>query len=314
MKSNITIGVVAAINWETPHFFLAGVTYVPQLENISINNPDLEILILNFESLGEDGMIESFNLRHNQFCKIHLSKLSFLHFLDFDSPLNRSETLKGKWYRVSCILDYLEKYNIKTINSIKAIRYCTEKQYLFELQAKGIPIIETLCVKSSSHIDELKKEFGNGNFVIKPKNGECALFVFELNKLNSVTYSMMREQADEFLIQPFREEVYLGEFSMLFFRDRFCHAVAKTPTQRSGLVPSALKIKAYEPGVDEIKFGTEIFAAFPHDLDIFRVDYIKVNNKFCLMEVEAADPFHYAAPNSREYAKKIGDFYRSLCE
>lgn len=312
MSANKTIGVIAPINWNNPVNLPDGMNYVQFLEKISLYNSDLILFILNFESIEDNGNIQFYDLKKGTIGATNIESFSLIHFLDFESSINLKDTLKQKWSRITTQLSQFETKNILTINSVKAIKYCFEKKYLLDLKCKNIPIINTDTIESSTHFEEIRKRYLNGRFIIKPINGESGSYIFDLNKLSKQNYDLISKQSDILLIQPFQDEIRNGEFSMLFFQEEFCHAVVKTPANIGRLFPPKFIIRSYNPSNEEIEFGKLIYSYFPVKLDIFRVDFIKVINGIRLMEVESVDPFHYVIIDLKEYAEKLGAFYRMI--
>jgi len=311
-KNNI--GLIAPINWYDPYKLLDGVNYIQIAENIALQNPNFKFYILNFDNLDENGTIQYYDFENDKLGVLDIDTFSLIHFFDFESTFDRNETLKQKWTRITNKLDIFVTKKIKSINSVKAIKYCINKSYLFELATKNIQVIQTNIIDSDTQLSEVKSRYTNGRFVIKPLNGESGCFIYELNLITETDYEILSKQSDALLIQPYQEEVSNGEFSMLFFRDSFVHAVIKTPVNPEVLLPPKFNINPYIATREEIEFGKRIYNIFPQKLDIFRVDFIKTTDGIKLMEVESVDPFHYVIKNSEEYSIKLGAFYKMLIQ
>jgi len=312
MKGIKEIGVIAPINWNNAGNLIDGLNYTQYLQNIALFNLDLKLSILNFDSLKENGTIQFYDFQNDKFGTTNIDSFSVIHFLDFESNIKINETLKQKWDRIIKKLIQIENRNILTLNSVKAIRYCVEKNYLIEYKNINSSFIQTDIVLADTQFAEVKNKYKNGRFIIKPSNGECGNYIYELSKLSSQDYANITKQSKVLLVQPFREEICNGEFSLLFFRENFCHGVVKTPVDLRKLFPPKVNIKHYIPSIEEIEAGKIIYHTFPVKLDIFRVDFIKTNNGIRIMEIESVDPFHYVITNLQKYAQKMGEFYRML--
>ncbi|NVO03151.1 MAG: hypothetical protein HXX09_10680 [Bacteroidetes bacterium] len=306
------IGIVAPINWTNPGIPIDGVDYMKQIKNIASFNDDLNFFILNFESIKEDGDVIFYDINKNEIGNGKIEDFCLIHFLDFEPSNNISESLVQKWHRINSKLKQFEEKKILTINSVKLINYCFEKKYLTEIKDDEVNFIQTRILKSGTNFEKIKQEYRNGSFIIKPLNGESGNYVFEIESISIENYLKMCDQSENLIIQPFRKEVQNGEYSMLFFREKYCHAIVRTPVNIKKLLPPKFNITKYIPSTKEIEVGNKIFSLFPEKLDIFRVDFIKAKKEILIMEVESVDPFHYVIENFREYSEKIGAFYKMI--
>lgn len=311
MNSTISIGVVAPISWDKPGKICSGNDYIQHLENLSFHNPDLFFYILKLDTL-ENNSVQYYDIKMSRIGLTSIKSFSIIHFLDFEQYDTHYETLKEKWGRILALINNPEFQNTLTINSIRAINYCHEKKYLIEFKNINVQFIQTDIIESCTHLESLQNKYQDGQFIIKPMNGECGSHVYELSKIDPIDYEILSEQDEFFLVQPFHKEITQGEFSMLFFRDEFCHGIVKTPKDKGNLLPPKFDIKPYHPSNDEINVGKIIYSSFPVKLDIFRVDFIKTESGLKLMEIESVDPFHYVIADFKDYAHKLGGYFRML--
>lgn len=311
MNSTISIGVVAPISWDNPGKICSGNDYIQHLENLSFHNPDLSFYILKLDTL-ENNSVQYYDINMSRIGLTSIKSFAIIHFLDFEQYDTHYETLKEKWGRILALINNADFQDTLTINSIKAINYCHEKKYLIEFRNIDVQFIQTDIIESCTHLESLHNQYEDGQYIIKPMNGECGSNVCELRKMGLMDFDFMSEQSDFLLIQPFHVEITQGEFSMLFFRDEFCHGIVKTPKDKRNLLPAKFDINPYYPSNDEINVGKIIYSSFPVKLDIFRVDFIKTDNGLKVMEIESVDPFHYVIADFKEYALKLGGYYRML--
>jgi hypothetical protein len=308
----IEIGVIAPINWKNADVLVDGINYIQYLQNIALFNPDIKLSVLNIDSIKENGTIQFYDFKKDEFGITNIDSFSAIHFFDFESSIVINETLDQKWDRIINKLTLIENRNILTLNSVKAIKYCVEKKYLLEYENLNSPFIQTDVVFADVQFEDLKNKYKNGRYIVKPSNGECGNYIYELGKLSNKDHGIITKQSKLLLVQPFQEEIYNGEFSLLFFRENFCHGVVKTPVNTEIRFPPKVNIKPYLPSIEEIEVGKTIFRTFPVKLDIFRLDFIKTSNGIKIMEIESVDPFHYVITNMQKYAQNLGEFYKMV--
>ena len=307
------IAVAAPINHEHPDQFFEG-DYFSKVAAIALENKDLSFSIVDVYSLTDKGLLTSTDPMTQQSRTVDIREFDLMHFLELERYLDRDITFRDKWQQVYTMLDTLEKFSLKCINSTDAIRYCSDKTYLLDLQSAGISIIGTELIEASSSLPDLQKKYGTHPTVIKPIRGECGRFVFLLQQVGQRGYQQLTRQDDVFLLQPFREEIRQGEISLLFFDDQLSHAfhrVSSLPSfkKEEPRFPGKSFVHAYTPSAPELEFGLQVYRAFKQPLNIYRVDFLSSSSGYELMEVESVDPYHYPQLNP-SYAATIGNFYR----
>jgi hypothetical protein len=95
------------------------------------------------------------------------------------------------------------------------------------------------------------------------------------------------------LIQPFaREIVDEGEWSLLFFAGRFSHCVLKTATQGEFRIQQQFggSARAVDPPPSLLAAAERIVAALPVAPAYARIDGLRRQGEFVLMEVEVIEP------------------------
>lgn len=200
----------------------------------------------------------------------------------------------------SAWLEKIAQLGIKTINPIAAIRRNQHKFYLQQLQELGIDIIPTVFIAKNSGL-ELSILIPDHwqRVIIKPavSGGAYLTRLFDRSEIASVAaeYASIGVERD-LLIQPFMPEIQeLGELSLLFFGDKFSHAVLKRPSVGEFRVQSQFggNYRAIAVSEELIETAQKIIAAFGGELVYARVDGIISNGKFLLMELELIEPDLY---------------------
>ena len=211
------------------------------------------------------------------------------------------------------VLNDINISNASLYNPIDIVEWNINKQYLKDLEEKKIPIVPSHWFKSFNFKEILKSfsNFDSKKLIIKPCISANADFTYVIeqhsvtNILNNLEDSFKNK---EFVIQPFIENVIKeGEYSLIFFGDILSHVLLKTPKigdfrvqeEHGGVLKSILK-----PEKGLIKFGFNVIKNLPKKCLYSRVDIIRDNNGFLLMEVELIEPSLFFNMNS----KSAGNF------
>ena len=134
---------------------------------------------------------------------------------------------------------WLERVTAATAmrNQARLVRWNAHKSYLRELQWCGVPVVPTEWVQRGEprSLAEICAERGWGDAVLKPARGAAAHQVTHVRRDNvslaagdaALTELLQRHDA---LVQPYLGSVAgYGERGLIFFEDRYSHAVAKKP-------------------------------------------------------------------------------------
>lgn len=198
----------------------------------------------------------------------------------------------------------MEASGVPTWNPPALVRWNAHKRYLFELEARGVPLPPTVRVPpgGADGVDLEGLLAKHGELVLKP-----AVDVGALNALR-VRPGMVEEarahlaritRDGEAFVQPFlRRVAEEGELSMLFFDGRFSHAVRKRPAPGDYRVQAAWGGRSgpAEPTPEERDVARRVLDALPHPTLHVRVDVVTSNEGApVLMEVEAIEPFFFLA-------------------
>ncbi len=130
-------------------------------------------------------------------------------------------------------LEEIHSLGIKVLNSVELIKWNSNKKYLEEIKAQGLPVISSVyLLKGSNFKKELFDTFHTAKLVVKPCISAGAQHTFLLHKEDSQDYIPQINQLlelEDFIVQPFIEEIKDGEWSFLFFNGKYSHCVLKTP-------------------------------------------------------------------------------------
>jgi glutathione synthase/RimK-type ligase-like ATP-grasp enzyme len=182
----------------------------------------------------------------------------------------------------------------KLLNPIDLVKWNLDKNYLLELQDKGITTIPTFNVTS---IDNLKSQLETllyERFVLKPfvSAGAYKTFAFSKNQIPDEIQAL-DFGAEAFMLQPFLEEIQTrGEASLIYINSVFSHAIIKTPAPNDFRVQEDFggKVELYFPTENELLLSQQVMDNLPHESIYARVDISWFNQLPSLMEVELVEP------------------------
>tara|TARA_B100000579_G_C22771522_1_gene824206 strand:- start:583 stop:1425 length:843 start_codon:yes stop_codon:yes gene_type:complete len=218
------------------------------------------------------------------------------------------------------VLSEIDTSSAFLYNSIDIVKWNINKQYLNDLEEKKIEIVPSMFYMNfnSKEIYELFSSFNSKKLIIKPCISANADFTYILdqNSFNDIIDTLkVFFKKREFIIQPFIENIkFEGEYSLIFFGNKLSHALLKTPKngdfrvqeEHGGILKSIIN-----PEIDLIKFGERVIKNLPEPCLYCRVDIVKHNNKFLLMEVELIEPslyFNMDSKSSSRFAKVFNNW------
>ncbi|MET0934041.1 MAG: hypothetical protein ABWX56_10025 [Mycetocola sp.] len=194
------------------------------------------------------------------------------------------------------VLDTIESSSCRLFNARDAVRWNSDKSYLFDLEAWGVPIVPTVTASGF-----LGDPVGRGwsTVVVKPTVGTGASDVSRVTR-NRIGETLERLYADglldEYLIQPMVNSVVdEGEWSFIVIAGRFSHALLKKPAagdyRTQGIYGGT--VLSVVPPADDIRQADDILAAVPYDLLYARLDLVRVDGQLAVMELELIEPILY---------------------
>ena len=197
-------------------------------------------------------------------------------------------------------LDGLERDGARVMNDVRTLRWNSEKTYLADLAARGVPIIPTrwLGRGSSASLGELRADTGWSELVVKPTvsggahrtwRGTPAAEAADETRLAA----MLGEGA--VMVQPLLDEIEReGEWSLLFFDGRYSHAVLKRPRPGDFRVQREHggTLEPAEPSLAAVEAAERALRGIPNDERPLyaRVDGCVVDGELLLMELEVLEP------------------------
>ncbi|MFI5908801.1 RimK family alpha-L-glutamate ligase [Dactylosporangium sp. NPDC051541] len=203
-------------------------------------------------------------------------------------------------------------------NPAAVIEWNTDKRYLRELAAAGIPIVPTTWVEPG---DAFVPE-GTGEIVVKPaiSAGSIDTGRYDLATQAQLVAKEVRRLQDAgrlVMIQPYLEAVdTAGETALLFFAGEFSHAIRKGailtgPYVEGDLLYQNENISPRTPSAAEQALAARVLEALPvpaADLLYTRIDLLPSPDGPVVIEVELAEPslfFGYAPGSADRFAAAV---------
>jgi glutathione synthase/RimK-type ligase-like ATP-grasp enzyme len=204
----------------------------------------------------------------------------------------------------------------KVLNSSRILRWNSHKKYLKELSSFGVPTVPTVWVTKNQQCADLIDSIEWPIVVVKPAVSIGAIGALKGHSQNNLVKQHLEEEVKkgDVMIQPFLESVAdFGELSLVYFNGVYSHSILKKPQQGDYRVQDAYggTNAVYEPEIEAQKIGDQVLSYLP-DFSLYaRVDLVKYQNQWLLMELEAIEPelFLPIAPHASVFFAKAIQFH-----
>jgi glutathione synthase/RimK-type ligase-like ATP-grasp enzyme len=174
------------------------------------------------------------------------------------------------------------------------IRWNAHKGYLLELAACGVPIPDSIVVRSAAPrpIADVAHRLGTGPLVVKPVVGASGAGIVLVDGHDRVSWERATAGRDV-LVQRFVPEVVAdGEWSLMYFHGAYSHAVLKRAAGDEFRVQEEHGGSVHHVEPDQVvRDGAErALDAVPHPWRYARVDGVVRGGRFLVMELELIEP------------------------
>ncbi|MDI9238745.1 hypothetical protein QLQ15_07430 [Lysobacter sp. LF1] len=250
----------------------------------------------------------------------------------FDAAL-----LRSPWdytQRLDEFLAWCTRVSTQTrlINPLPVVRWNTDKHYLAELEARGVPVVATRFVEPEVEpLPELQAFLAAhadaAEFVVKPTVGagsKDAQRYSRTQEFAAANHMARLLDADRSaMLQPYLASVdELGETALMYFAGEFSHAIRKGPLLRPDEGPTphlfaAEAITARSPEPDEFALAQRVMDAGVDALQLdapplyARVDLIRdADGHPRLLELELCEPslfFAHAPGSAGRFADRLAE-------
>ena len=209
------------------------------------------------------------------------------------------------------LLDRLEAEGVRTINPVALLRWNSDKAYLAELEASGVPTVPTVATDrlDDETLGAAAERFGTDELVIKPRISAAADGTHRIRIGDPIPAD---SAGQPMLVQPFMPAITAnGEYSLMLFAGRFSHAIVKRPK------PGDFRVQPHLGGSDHpcdpppggIELAKAALAAAPTPATYARVDMVEdADGLLRIMELELIEPalfLHHAPDDGAAFATAI---------
>lgn len=226
--------------------------------------------------------------------------------------------LRSPWdytRRPAQFLAWCERIGTQTrlLNPLPVVRWNTDKHYLADLAANGVPVIDSAFVEPGGDATGFPD---HDEFVVKPAIGAGARDTQRYARAERAAaiahVQRLLDAGRAVLVQPYLAQVDAsGETALVFFDGVFSHAIRKGPLLARGEGPTQAlfateDIAAREPGTAEFDVAHRALEAIPFGkLAYARVDLLPSADGPRLLELELTEPslfFAHAAGSADRFA------------
>jgi glutathione synthase/RimK-type ligase-like ATP-grasp enzyme len=204
-------------------------------------------------------------------------------------------------------------------NPPELVEWNTDKRYLLDLAARGVPIVPTTAVEPGRAAGELPGAVWAGDVVVKPSVGAGSNGVrrFRADAAGAAAYAdELTGAGTSALVQPYLGAVDRdGETGLVYVGGEFSHAFVKeailtAPIDWEGGLYATETIGEHAATPAELDLGDRIVAGLPPTA-YARVDLLPGPDGPLLLELELTEPslFLHCDPGA---AKRAAEAFRSL--
>ena len=220
------------------------------------------------------------------------------------------------------VLNNIQKSRAILLNSLELVKWNINKNYLFDLENKGVelvPSIKTISLKMTD-IKSAFEKFKTAELIVKPTIGANADDTFRIKKKGVTDFEELESTFHnrECMIQPFmRNIVEEGEYSLMYFQGKLNHTILKTvkigdyrvQEEHGGSV-----IPIEMPDVLLVSSANKAMDSLPEKPFYARVDMVRTSqNSFALMELELIEPslyFKFDDESAQNFAECINEYWK----
>ena len=198
-------------------------------------------------------------------------------------------------------LETINKSSAILLNPLELMSWNIEKHYLKDLDAAGIPIVDTYWGECLV-VQDIHKSFARFNtseVVIKPTlsaNADDTFRVSSSNMAEIMPSLLTTFAARRYMIQPFLSSVVEeGEYSLFYFGGCYSHAILKVPQQGDFRVQEEHggQLLAVKANIVQQEIAQRALEAMPAQALYARVDLVRQENEWAIMELELIEPSLY---------------------
>jgi len=219
------------------------------------------------------------------------------------------------------VLENINNSSAHLENDLELMNWNMNKKYLFDLEKKGIKIVDTIWETSfnSNNTYDYFDRLNSEEIIIKPNISANADNTFRLSKEKLNGHMKELEQVfaqRDFMVQPFIQNIVdEGEYSLFFFNSEFSHCVLKKPKENDFRVQEEHGgiFKSINPTEQQKSIAENIIKKLSTIPLYARADLVRTaQNEFVLMELELIEPSLYFNLDDESAEKFSSAFVRKI--
>nr|WP_088330364.1 hypothetical protein [Lacimicrobium sp. SS2-24] len=189
----------------------------------------------------------------------------------------------------------------RVFNDLDTVRWNITKSYLRDIESAGIPIVPTYWPShlNAGVVQQAMSHFNTPELIVKPLISASAEHTYRLHEQQ--IDACLRDIAPVFstrplMLQPFIENVTEeGELSLFYFDGAFSHAIRKVPKHGDFRVQEEHGGALYSinPESRVLELAEKTLKAIPRRLLYARLDFIRYQQDYVVMELELIEPSLY---------------------
>ena len=199
------------------------------------------------------------------------------------------------------VMATIERSTCMLFNPLRAVRWNSDKRYLFDLNDWGVPTVPTYRTEVADR-DRLQKTIlteGWREAILKPTVGAAGHHVHRVaarDVAGTLDGLAERHRHLEFLAQPLVDSVVTeGEWSYVFVDRAISHVLLKKPAagdfRAHGIYGGSVELVEPPPG--DRRQAEAMHGRLPFDLLYARLDLVRVGGHLAIMELELVEPILY---------------------
>lgn len=226
------------------------------------------------------------------------------------------------------VLEQIESSGAHLENSLDVVRWNIDKIYLKELEQLGVKLVPTLWHDrlserqlTSRDVADYFDHFSSDQIVIKPRisaNADNTFWLKQGDVSDQLGKANLAFSTRDFMVQPFMPAITQeGEFSLFYFNGQYSHAILKTPKAQDFRVQEEHggQLQSVEPEQELVAQANKCLAAIDniHGMPLYvRVDYVRHQDTFVLMEAELIEPSLYFNMDPKSPKRFVDAFVSKL--
>jgi glutathione synthase/RimK-type ligase-like ATP-grasp enzyme len=187
----------------------------------------------------------------------------------------------------------------KLLNSLETVRENATKDYLLDLEQRGLPIVPSF-IAENRHVAETaaQKMLQKSPIIVKPTVSGSSYLTFLVRSQDEIESAVRKVLThSEVLLQPFIESITTeGEISLIYFRCgsewKYSHSVLKTAAPRDFRVQTDFngKVEAFEPTKKIFALAEKILSQLSSADSYVRIDLVDWKTNPKIGELELIEP------------------------